>query len=130
MLAGFISYTNNKGICALCCEAKNSQYHHQPVITTDPSYYRRASYSVEFQITGCDHVFHQACLMNWLEEGIAGDVKRNGRVKKVPAEMRSMLPAAGCTVCCTMQELVEMAGLTAPGLEAVIHVVQLKGLKG
>jgi hypothetical protein len=29
-----------------------------------------------------------------------------------------------------MQELVEMAGLTAPGLEAVIHVVQLKGLKG
>lgn len=54
--------------------------------------------------------------MSWLEEGISGDVKSSRRVEKVPAEMRSMMPAAGCAICCTVQGLVGEAGLSAAGL--------------
>jgi hypothetical protein len=118
ILGSFFSYTDSKFACALCGELKNNHYQHQPAHSTgvEISPIRRASCSAMLQINGCEHVFHPMCLLSWLEEGVSGDVSSSGRVEKVPAEMRSMVPAAGCAICYTVQALVGEAGLSASGL--------------
>lgn len=118
ILSSFIIYTDSKHACALCGEIKNNHYQHQPANAAGDrvSLSRRASCSAVLQIRSCDHVFHEACLLNWLEEGISGDVKSSGQVEKLPAEMRSMVPAARCSICGTVQGLVGKAGLSALGL--------------
>lgn len=118
ILSSFIIYTDSKRACALCGEIKNNHWQHQPSSAKDDcvSLSRRASCSAIFQIRGCDHVFHEACLLNFLEEGISVDVQSSGHVEKLPAEMRSMVPAARCSICGTVQGLVGKAGLSASGL--------------
>jgi hypothetical protein len=118
ILGSFFSYTDSKRACALCGEIKNNRYQRRPADSTEVkiSPTRRASCSAVLQINGCEHVFHPTCLLSWLEEGISGDVSSSGRVERVPAEMRSMVPAAGCAICGAVQGLVGEAGLSGSGL--------------
>lgn len=131
----FFSYTDSLRACALCGQIKNNQYHHQPAdmdaeeVQVQQSRSRRASYSVILEISGCKHAFHQACMMSWLEEGITGDVKSSGRIERVPAVMRSTVPAARCAICGSVQALVGKTGFSASGLLERMHAILLRRLR-
>lgn len=72
-------------------------------------------------------MFHEACFLTWLEEGLepAGAL---GGIEKVPIEMRKNVVAAGCETCLMMRDKVGLTGLSIEQIEQIVE--EGKGRKG
>lgn len=89
-------------------------------------------YPPVFRVRRCGHVFHEACLLSWLEESLSaswdavwGELEVRGGVKEVPGSMRGGMLCEECDGCCELRN--RIARSEAGSVEVGDLVERIKG---
>ena len=113
-----------RGVCALCNLIHICQVHHLPPYhPTIPGYDARRPklFSAQLRVSGCAHVFHEACLFSWLSEGLSGSTgAEGGGLEAVPEEVRRIVEANKCGTCLYLQKLVRETKMGVLDLEGSV----------
>lgn len=94
-----------------------------PLETSQRRKFGTPHFDANLKVASCGHLFHEACLLSWLEEGIRDFVSECARVERIPREMRKGVVAARYAMCFNVKSLVKDSGVGIQVLEELIGQV-------